>query len=88
MLIKRPHREVTIVLAKSEACLTSAGACICLSIMMCAQLYANDLTVIMLLPLLAGKSIFVSVPFFFLKRNYFDSRLFVNMLWLNGGNFF
>lgn len=78
MLIKRPHREVTIVLAKSETRLTSAGACICLSIMMCAQLYANDLTVIMLLPLFAGKSIFVSVPFFL--QNFFDSGLFVNML--------
>lgn len=48
VLIKRPHREGAIVLAKSETRLTSAGARICLSIMMCAQLYANDPTVIML----------------------------------------
>lgn len=79
---------VTIVLAKSETRLTSAGACICLSIMMCAQLYANDWTIIMLFLLFAGKSIFVSVVFFlFFLQNYFDSRLFVNILWQNCGNF-
>lgn len=61
---KEASPGVTIVLAKSETRLTSAGACICLSITMCAQLYANDWTVIMLFLLFARKSIFVSVVFF------------------------